>query len=427
MDITYRSVKEHVARCCDGFVNKNYTVSTFSDLFDEMEEWVTDVPFVAGLRSLGAFAFTPEEQLALLLMCDHIIKKGMAPLDYEDYWRHPDFDRIQQGKEGLLCRGIIRRVGFTSDNADRTTNQAVRYMLSPWTSGMLFRGRKEVLSLEKLSKHTEIVVTANIEKKELIFNERNRDDVQRLFALFDPIRFTEIMNRLRERGRKASASCLLYGPPGTGKTELARQLALATGRDLVIADVAKLFASWHGDTEKNVKEMFETYQYLQSMSPIAPILLFNEADGLLSKRTDVMRQAVDKIENRVQNLLLQSLEDFEGIFIATTNMTGNLDPAFERRFLYKICLDVPDPDTRTSLWLSMVPDLDRQDARVLAEQYAFSGGQIDNVARKADIDIALFGGKVTLERMMNYCEAEKVGRTGPDFDKAFFNHGGTVS
>ena len=82
------------------------------------------------------------------------------------------------------------------------------------------------------------------------------EDIDRLYLLMNPERFSTVMERLRSRGRKASAACLLYGAPGTGKTELAKQLALTTGRDLVIADAAKLYASWHGDTEKNVKELF---------------------------------------------------------------------------------------------------------------------------------------------------------------------------
>lgn len=168
--------------------------------------------------------------------------------------------------------------------------------------GKLFKGRKDLLSLEALSKQAEIIVSSTIQKKDLFFNEANMEDIDRLYLLMNPERFSTVMERLRSRGRKASAACLLYGAPGTGKTELAKQLALTTGRDLVIADAAKLYASWHGDTEKNVKELFETYQYVQSISNNAPILLFNEADGLLSKRTDVMRQAVDKIENRIQNL-----------------------------------------------------------------------------------------------------------------------------
>lgn len=433
MSTTFRDVEEHLAKCCEGFLSKDYSVSMVSELIMEMGLWDTEAPFVQGMRNLKVFEFSEDEQLSLLLLCAHILEEGLYPIDYGWYCKHPDYEQILKGKEGLLSRGIIRRAGNNSDNPERTGDQKGRYLPTPWAFGELFRGRKDLLSLEAMSKHSEIIVSSTIQKKDLFFNEVNRSDIERLYMLLDPEEFHSIMDRLRSRGRKASASCLLYGAPGTGKTELAKQLSLATGRDLVIADAAKLYASWHGDTEKNVKELFETYQYLQCVSVNAPILLFNEADGLLSKRTDVMRQAVDKIENRIQNLLLQALEDFEGVFIATTNLTNNMDSAFERRFLYKINFQVPDPETRAKIWQSMIPDLGRGEAMILASQYEFSGGQIDNVAKKRDIDEALFDEKPTLEQMLNYCDNELIasndgkGSDKIDFNKTFFSHGGTVS
>ena len=216
------------------------------------------------------------------------------------------------------------------------------------------------------------------------------------------------MARLQERGRKASASFLLYGEPGTGKTELAKQLAAATGRDIIIADVSKLHASFTGDTEKNYRELFNSYRYLQSLSPIAPILLFNEADAILSKRGDVLRQAIDKIANRIQNLLLQELEDFEGILIATTNRADNMDSAFERRFLYKVHLTRPNAETRCKIWISLLPELSREEAQTLATKYQFSGGQINNIATRFDIDVALLDKQPSFHDIISYCETEQI-------------------
>ena len=403
-----------------------------SILFMEMETWDTDLPFILGMKNLKVSEFSADEHISLMLMCFHIAHEGLKPVDYGWYSKHPDYKQILNGKEGLLSRGIIRRVGNFSDNPERIGSQKGMCLPTQITFGQLFSGRKDLLSLESLSKQAEIIVSTTINKKELFFNEANQEDVDRLFKLMDPNRFNSIMDRLRTKGRKASALCLLYGAPGTGKTELAKQLSLATGRDLVIADAAKLYASWHGDTEKNVKELFENYNYLQCVSPNAPILLFNEADGFLSKRTDVMRQAIDKIENRVQNILLQALDDFEGIFIATTNLADNLDPAFERRFLYKINFQIPDQKTREKLWMSMIPDLLELEADILSREYVFSGGQIENVAKKRDIDEALFDKETTLEEMLNYCDNELIvsrGKTAAekiDFNKEFFNHGGTI-
>lgn len=433
MGTTFRDVERLLANCREGFLSNDYSISRVSDLIMEMDLWIGDIPFVEGMRSLDVFEFKAEEKLGLTLMCDHIIHEGLSPFDYAWYSDHPDYERILKGKEGLLGRGIIRRVGNNSGNSERIGDQKGEYLLTPRVFGKLFKGKTDLLSLEALSKQAEIVVASTIQKKELFFNEVNREDINRLYLLLNPDRFSTIMERLRSRGRKESAACLLYGAPGTGKTELAKQLALTTGRDLVFADAAKLFSSWHGDTEKNVKELFETYQYVQSISTNAPILFFNEADGLLSKRTDVMRQAVDKIENRIQNLLLQALEEFEGIFIATSNLSDNMDPAFERRFLYKINFQIPDSDTRVKIWQTMIPDLGLGEAKILASRYEFTGGQIDNVAKKRDIDEALFGVAPTLEQMLNYCENELIASSKEEVHEiddqniAFFGHGGTVS
>ena len=433
MSISFLDVELYLKNCCEGFLSKDYSIAMVSEQIMEMCLWDTHIPFVDGMRALDVFEFSEEEQLGFALLCDHIFQEGVTPIDYAWYSKHPDYGRIQKGKEGLLSRSIIRRAGNNSDNPERTENQKEKYLPTQRAFGKLFKGRSDLLSLEALSKQAEIIMASTIRKKELFFNEMNKEDIERLYYLMNPERFFTIMERLRARGRKESVTCLLYGAPGTGKTELAKQLALATGRDLVIADAAKLYASWHGDTEKNVKELFETYQYVQSISANAPILLFNEADGLLSKRTDVMRQAVDKIENRIQNLFLQALEDFEGIFIATTNLTDNMDSAFERRFLYKINFQNPDPDTRAKIWHAMIPDLGQAEAIILASQYEFTGGQIDNVAKKRDIDEALFGEEPTLEQMLNYCDNELIATSGEkshekvDFNKAFFGHGGTLS
>ena len=422
-----------VAVCCWGFLNENHTVTTVSEMIRKMKDCYDGSPLVQGMRNLKAFDFSDEELVSLMFMYRQIYEKGLTPLDYGIYSRHSEYEQIQQGKDGLLRRGIIKRVGNSSSNPERRADQKARFLPTPAAFGQLFSDRKDLVSLDALSNQAEIITSSSIQRTELFFNEINRDDVERLYQLLDPEKFQAIMDRLRARGRKASASCLLYGAPGTGKTELAKQLSLATGRDIVMADAAKLYSSYHGDTEKNVEELFEAYSYIQCVSSNAPILLFNEADGFLSKRTDLMRQAIDKIENRVQNILLQALEDFEGIFIATTNLADNIDPAFERRFLYKIEFQVPDSQTRAKIWLSKIPDLDRGEAMILASQYKFSGGQIDNVAKKRDIDEAIYDEKPSLEKMMNYCDNELIAATGNtlmekiEYGQKFFQHGGAMS
>ena len=108
----------------------------------------------------------------------------------------------------------------------------------------------------------------------------------------------------------------------------------------------------------------------------------------------------------MQNLLLQEIEDFEGILIATTNLADNLDPAFERRLLYKIEFKKPGTKIREKIWKSLIPDLGIQEIQDLAEKYTFTGGQINNIATKIDIDYAIDGEMPGYSQMLSYCESE---------------------
>ena len=96
----------------------------------------------------------------------------------------------------------------------------------------------------------------------------------------------------------------------------------------------------------------------------------------LGKRMEGVERAVDGMENSIQNIILQEIENMEGILIATTNIAGNLDKAFERRFLYKIEFEIPDIHAKSAIWKSIIPELKDDEADILAVSYDFSGGQI---------------------------------------------------
>ena len=166
---------------------------------------------------------------------------------------------------------------------------------------------------------------------------------------------------------------------------------------------------WVGESEKNVQAIFTDYKAALRRSKKAPILVLNEADGLLTKRNTKGQSGVDKMENTMQNILLQNMEDFEGILITTTNLATNMDMAFERRFLYKIKFIKPSASIRAEIWRSMMPDLEQDEATALAERFPFTGGQIENVARKSLIGKILQGDDTDKERnLREYCEHEKL-------------------
>ena len=112
------------------------------------------------------------------------------------------------------------------------------------------------------------------------------------------------------------------------------------------------------------------------------------------------------MDNAMQNIILQEIEDLDGILIATTNLTSNLDKAFERRFLYKVEFHKPDTDVKTKIWRSMLKDISADDARKLASRFDFSGGQIENIARKRTVDYILSGKFASLDEIEGYCRSE---------------------
>ena len=202
---------------------------------------------------------------------------------------------------------------------------------------------------------------------------------------------------------------LLHGLTGTGKTEATLQLARETGRIVMLVDIASSKSCWFGETEKIVKGIFTRYKQLCKKSELTPILLFNEADGILSKRKDVGSSNVAQTENAVQNIILQEMETLKGIMICTTNLVNNLDAAFERRFLFKVRFDAPTLESKCCIWMDKLPSLSKADATVLAGRFAFSGGEIDNIARKATMDELISGTTPTLETIIKLCTKEKLG------------------
>ena len=166
---------------------------------------------------------------------------------------------------------------------------------------------------------------------------------------------------------------------------------------------------WVGESEKNIKAVFNRYRAIAQQSTLVPILLFNEADAIIGKRKERAERSVDKMENTIQNIILQEMESLEGIMIATTNLVQNMDSAFERRFLYKVKFEKPQLEQRIQIWRSMMPSLSENIISRLASQYDFSGGQIENIVRKCNVESILYGqSAVNEEKIEQYCKEEKI-------------------
>lgn len=264
---------------------------------------------------------------------------------------------------------------------------------------------------EKRFSARDMIEPEKINEIKLFYSSENQKQVETLAGYLSPTHFRSIQESLKEKGMKIGFSVLLQGAPGTGKTETVYHIARKTGRRIVKVDVSKSKSCWFGESEKLVKDIFDRYKAVCKKAVDTgeniPILLFNEADAIFSKRKDVSTGNVAQTENAIQNIILDEMENLEGILIATTNLTDNFDNAFERRFLYKIRFDFPTDEARLAIWKSRISSLPEPSLSSLAK-HELSGGQIDNIIRKATMNEILTGELPCFDKLEELCSEEKI-------------------
>jgi len=209
-------------------------------------------------------------------------------------------------------------------------------------------------------------------------------------------------------------TALFTGSPGTGKTMVAGVIARDLGLELYRVDVSRITSKWIGETEKNLGSLFDAAEDGQVM------LLFDEADSLFAKRTEV-KTSVDRYANMEVNYLLQRLDTFEGIAILTTNFGNSIDPAFKRRLTYRMTFPFPDEEMREQLWRSLIPPqvpiAGTIDFANLSQRFRLSGGYIRNAALRAAFLAAEEGSALTHEHLerairMEFREIGKLAESG---------------
>ncbi len=381
---------------------------TSEDLLAELDELFANNPQISMVQQLNEQRISDDNLLLLLLFCHLLINKddndirfGQMECVFSD---KSDFTRakgeLRRAEHRLMRHNLIehRSVDGIADTKS--------YCLTAHAKRTLLAEMKLCSAEEKIA---DVLCHKTLTEKPLFYAEAIERQVSELSTFFLPERYNGIRERMQQRGFRHGFSCLFYGGPGTGKTETVYQLARQTGRDILVVDVPQIKSKWVGDSEKNIKALFDRYRELVRRSEVAPILLFNEADAIIGIRKNGATNAVDKMENTIQNIILQEMESLDGILIATTNLADNLDTAFERRFLYKIRFEKPDAAVRSLIWKQMIPELSTTDAATLATAFDFSGGQIENIARKHAIHAVLHGEPESLLRtLQDYCATEKL-------------------
>lgn len=281
------------------------------------------------------------------------------------------------------------------------------------------------IKLDTVIKEQEMfeLVTTTKSLDDVILNEKTKETLDALLRQVDK----NVISRLRQWGIKdkkkgIEAKIIFYGVAGTGKTLTALALAKSLKKEVLSFDCSKILSMYIGESEKNVRNIFDKYYELRAQTKSEPVLLLNEADQFLSSRAQGGMSSSDKMHNQMQNIFLEQIEKFDGILIATTNLLENLDKAFSRRFNYKIEFVKPNKNQRIELWKKLLPSslpLEKDfDIEELAK-YELTGGQIELVIKNTAYKIAVsdepifklddFKEQITKEQKGQFDSETKVG------------------
>ena len=364
---------------------------------------------ISFVKKIQTYISDEKCRFCLYLLCYYFLQDctaGMQEIFINVYdYLYIDYVKLMLSGEHILYKkGFIDFINKGSINDSTIT-------ITDKTKEM-FLGENLYLFEAELNEKT-LISPDSILEKQLFYSKENQKQINTLYSSLCKDNLISIQSGLKKRGFPTGICILLYGAPGTGKTESVYQIAKATNRQIYHVDISQTKSCWFGESEKQIQKIFDDYKRMCEKVKLNnkndyPILLFNEVDAIIQKRTEFRGGGAEKTENAMQNILLENLEKFDGIMIATTNLEINMDAAFERRFLYKIKFENPTLEAKTAIWQSKLNWLPEEQAKQLANEYNFSGGEIDNVVRKATMEEILNGSKVTMNRLEELCKSEKL-------------------
>lgn len=249
------------------------------------------------------------------------------------------------------------------------------------------------IKIENVLKEQDIfeLIEPSIDINDIIMPQNTKELLENILKQQDK----KVLERLNSWGIKSNknieAKIIFYGPAGTGKTMSALAMAKSMKKTVLSFDCSKILSKWVGESEQNVRKIFDTYKNIVQTCKQSPILLLNEADQFLSTRVE-SSSGSDKMHNQMQNIFLEQIEHFNGVIIATTNFLESLDSAFSRRFDYKIEFKKPDFKDRLKMWEKFLPrkaSFEKAfDVNLLAN-YELSGAQILMVVKNTALKVAV--------------------------------------
>ena len=266
---------------------------------------------------------TETEKRFFYALCYRYVSYGEQDFPIDKLLALTDFLEDEQRLRRAIANGRtnIQRLGLVTFGGDEGFQDTEKLALTDGIKQTFFT--EVTLSKPQAVKHRDLIPAEAIKPRELFYDGKVAEQMERLGALLEPANFAGVQQRLEETGMRKGFAVLFAGAAGCGKTAGAYELARRTGRAVFAVDMSQLRSKWVGDSEKIVKGVFTTYREMCRTHELAPILLFNEADAIFSKRLENPEDSVDQMQNSLQNICLEAMENLDGILIATTNLATN--------------------------------------------------------------------------------------------------------
>lgn len=382
---------------------------TIAALFSlsQVEKNNEDLKFVKNCRKLIPDSY---DRFILYNCCNDFVNlnssSSLVKTLRDIYGEDVEFSKAVHSYKDEKC--FLLREGFLYLEKNENINKS-ELELSDRTLELIYG--KDADLYKNNSSSQDVIGPDSIKEKTLFYSDGILNQLNMLSEALENKNLVAMQKRLEEKALPKGVAVLLYGSPGTGKTESVYQLAKLTNRKIYHVDISQTKSMWFGESEKIIKQVFVKYENLCKTSlrhkENIPILLFNEADAIISKRKSVDSGNTVQTENAIQNIILEQMEKLDGIMIATTNLCDNLDKAFERRFLFKIKFEKPEPFERSKIWKDKINWLSEEEAETVAAEYEFSGGEIDNIVRKCEIEEIISGNIPDFAKIEELCKVEK--------------------
>lgn len=383
-------------------------------LFDRVEEMELEYPELTFVKNVCKLIHKSEDRTLFYKNCDDFISRPYRSSalectlsDIYDNYRI----RFAIGKMLKDQQHLLQKAGLVEISSGNMFSEA-SLSLTDKGKRLFLEEDYDLFTDEAEARNKSLVYPDKIPEKQMFYDADLTKQLELFTQNLDDDKFSELQQRLDKMSLPKGITALFHGLPGTGKTETAMQIARITGRAVCHVDISAAKTCWYGESQKLVKRIFTNYRSMCEREKRKPILLFNEADALFSSRQNVnnsTNSSVAQTENAIQNIILEEMENLDGILIATTNLIDNLDSAFARRFLFKVQFNQPTVEAKQSIWKSKLEWLSDDECRQLAQHHDFSGGEIDNIVRKVVMEEVLHGKRPDIDAIEDMCRHEKLG------------------